>query len=618
MGEAAAGAPAAVPSQDDPAPFIRTARDPTDAERNEIMSILTAKSSAQPIGVRMYDWMKKNPGVRFDGVVTPTWRRDGYTFGGLNAIMLHVNNIEHEELAYADPRDRRFLKEALTLMPDPRRKNPAGNTATKILQDSVARMRQIRSSRLPYAEKDLKMLLDYEKEYPLLISGLPDGPAPAPAPAAIVPVPSADPAGLVDPTEDQRKVLRVFIDRMTMLQRQRPYEEAGFPTNDDPTLWTAIHEFLNANPTLQIRGPDLKTNPASESLLSNVATAHSPNSVPLFHRLLQKKPVITGTSTYPIGNSKFLSTTIGGILKHFETDAKTDKQREVFQAKIRLLATYEADPDGFVAREIAPIQIVVEPVPVVGPPTLRWPEVACIMIGSHGCYVKNTEPVKPDASNLVKHIKIPKGMTLHKITAVGPGCINWIWDVESQLFLQYAGHIFQTSDTTEAALPKIRDLLRMVEGTDVENAIFRMIEDSKVPGKRKPTKKSMEEFRYRLITYTDGEDTLEKWFHRSPEEAEKGWGIFQINGPPGDLIPVLARPGKTGTFKSEILQFFAKKGTRHLVMIDRSCCGIEDTDPETRSLFREYVRLTRKNGGRRKPRKTRRNRKTKRATRKTK
>jgi hypothetical protein len=203
MGEAAAGAPGQVPSQDAPAPFIKTARDPTDAERKEIMSILTAKPSIQayqpiqPIGVRMYDWMKKNPGVRFDGVVTPTWRRDGYTFGGLNAIMMHVGDIEYEELAYADPRDRRFLKEALTLMPDPRRKNGNGHTATKILQDSVARMREIRRSTLPYAEKDLKMLLNYEKKYPLLISGLPDAYALAASSKTGLPQPNRDVEGQV-------------------------------------------------------------------------------------------------------------------------------------------------------------------------------------------------------------------------------------------------------------------------------------------------------------------------------------------------------------------------------------------------------------------------------------
>lgn len=179
MGEAAAGAPGRVPSQDDPAPFI-TARDPTDAERKEIMSILTARPSTQfyqriqPIGVRMYDWMKKNPGVRFDGVLTPKWKQDGYTFGGQNAIMMHVGNIRYDDLAYEDPRERRFLKEALTLLPDPRRTNAAGHTATKILQDDVADMRAIRSSKLPYAEKDLKMLLDYEKEYPRLITAARD------------------------------------------------------------------------------------------------------------------------------------------------------------------------------------------------------------------------------------------------------------------------------------------------------------------------------------------------------------------------------------------------------------------------------------------------------------
>jgi hypothetical protein len=126
----------------------------------------------------MYDWMKKNPGVRFDDVVTPSVRRGGYTFGGQNAILMHVDNIVNGGSGvYEDPRERRFLKEALTLLPDPRRKSGLGQTATKLLQDNISSMR---GSRLEYARKDLKMLLDYEKEYPRLISGVSDGPAPAP------------------------------------------------------------------------------------------------------------------------------------------------------------------------------------------------------------------------------------------------------------------------------------------------------------------------------------------------------------------------------------------------------------------------------------------------------
>jgi len=197
MGEAAAGAPGRVPSQDDPAPFIKTARDPTDAERGQIMSILTAKSSTQPIGVRMYEWMKKNPGVRFDDVVTPSVRRGGYTFGGQNAILMHVDNIVNGGLVYEDPRERRFLKEALTVLPDPRRKSGLGQTATQILQHGVSRLREIRSSRLPYAEKDLKMLLDYEKKYPLLISALPDAYALAAASKKGLPQPNREVEGQV-------------------------------------------------------------------------------------------------------------------------------------------------------------------------------------------------------------------------------------------------------------------------------------------------------------------------------------------------------------------------------------------------------------------------------------
>jgi hypothetical protein len=434
----------------------------------------------------------------------------------------------------------------------------------------------------------------------------------------IVPVPAADPASLVEPTEDQQKALEKFIARMTNLQRQRPYEETGFPFLDDLKLWTQMHAFLNANPTIQIRGPNLKTNPEFKSLLANVAMSRSPNSVPLFQRLLQKKPEITATISYPIGNGMFLPTTIGGILKHYETDTKLDKVRKVYQDKIRMLASYEADKDRFVASEIAPIQIVDEPAPVVGDPTLPWPEVACIVISTHGSYVKNTEPVKSDASNLVTHIKIPAGMTLDKITAVGPGCINWVKNISTKLFLRYGRHIFQTSPTPEDALLKTRDLLRRLEETGADTAILRMIKDSTVPGKPAPTKESMERFRYRRVTSTAGEETLEKWFGRSEKEAKKGMGIHPINGPPGDLFPDLVLPGKTWASKSEILRYFAEKGTRHVIIIDFTCGYIENTDPETKALFREYAIKTNKNGGRRKTRNTRKARKTKRAPRKTK
>jgi hypothetical protein len=197
MGEAAAGAPARVPSQDDPAPFVKTARDPTPAEREEIKSILTDRSVTNPIGVRMYDWMKKNPGVRFDDVLTRSFQREGYTFGGENAMMLHVYSIINGDLAYEDPRERRFLKEALTLLPDPRRKGGLGQTATQILQHGVSRLREIRSSRLRYAEKDLKILLDYEKKYPLLISALPDAYAIAAASKKGFPQPNREVEGQV-------------------------------------------------------------------------------------------------------------------------------------------------------------------------------------------------------------------------------------------------------------------------------------------------------------------------------------------------------------------------------------------------------------------------------------
>jgi hypothetical protein len=197
MGEAAAGAPGRVPSQDDPAPFVKTARDPTAAEREEIKSILTDRSVTNPIGVRMYDWMKKNPGVRFDDVLTRSFQREGYTFGGENAIMLHVYHVINGGLAYEDPRERRFLKEALTLLPDPRRKGGLGQTATQILQYGVSRLREIRSSRLRYAEKDLKILLDYEKKYPLLISALPDAYALAAASKKGLPQPNREVEGQV-------------------------------------------------------------------------------------------------------------------------------------------------------------------------------------------------------------------------------------------------------------------------------------------------------------------------------------------------------------------------------------------------------------------------------------
>jgi hypothetical protein len=145
----------------------------------------------------MYDWMKKNPGVRFDDVLTRSFQREGYTFGGENAIMLHVYSIVNGDLAYEDPRERRFLKEALTVLPDPRRKGGLGQTATQILQYGVSRLREIRSSRLPYAEKDLKMLLDYEKKYPLLISALPDAYALAAASKKGLPQPNREVEGQV-------------------------------------------------------------------------------------------------------------------------------------------------------------------------------------------------------------------------------------------------------------------------------------------------------------------------------------------------------------------------------------------------------------------------------------